>query len=78
LIFAVAAVLATMMVIRSTPEERVVVQSFDKAKRGTPNLYDLIDDLDDEELRALRQRLISDSDRDIRLNELMPREKQRR
>lgn len=75
LIFATAAVLCTAMVMRSSADERTAQQVLDKAKRGRPDVYEMLDSLDDEELRILRQRLMSDSDAAMPLQTLLDRER---
>jgi hypothetical protein len=71
MVFAAAAVLGTGMVMYS--EERVSLRSLDKVKRSRPDIYEMVDSLDDEELRLLRQRLMSDSDTGVPLQDLMSR-----
>jgi hypothetical protein len=74
LVFGLAAVIGTGMVMSLKVEEQGSSSEMYKAKRGKPDIYEMVDSLDDEELRLLRQRLMSDSDSAMPLHDLMPRQ----
>jgi hypothetical protein len=78
MVFATAAVIGTGMVIYGNAEADAKLQALEKSKRNRPDIYEMVDSLDDEELRMLRQRLMSDSDSAMNLQDLMPRQQNQR
>ena len=78
MVFAAAAVLGTGMVIYGNADADAKLQALDKVKRNRPDIYEMVDSLDDEELRMLRQRLMSDSDSAMNLQDLLSRKQNQR
>jgi hypothetical protein len=74
MVFAAAAVLGTGMVIYGNAESDAKLQALEKSKHRRPDIYEMVDSLDDEELRMLRQRLMSDSDSAVNLQDLLSRQ----
>ena len=69
-IYAASALVATGLVLRHGSEESVS----SKLKRSDSDVYRAIDSMDDEELRALRRRLMIDNEASVPMQDLLSRE----